>query len=37
MLGGSKGARQEQGIIIFSMEKETKIFNEEQDSLYTTE
>jgi len=30
-------ARKEQRIIIFSMEKETKIINREQDFLYTTE
>ena len=32
-----KGAHLEQGIIIFSMENETKIINWEQDFLYTTE
>jgi len=36
-LGGTKGAWYEQGIIIFSVEKETKIVNWEQDFLYTTE
>jgi len=30
-LGGTKGALQEQGIIFFSMEKETTIINWEQD------
>jgi hypothetical protein len=35
-LGGTKGA-QYKHIIIFSMEKETKITNREQDLLYTTE
>ena len=32
-----KGAQYEQGIIIFSTEKKTKIINWEQDFLYTTE
>jgi hypothetical protein len=32
-----KGGTVEQGIIIFSVEKETKIINWEQDFLYTTE
>jgi hypothetical protein len=30
-LGGTNWARQEHGIIIFSVEKETKIINLEQD------
>ena len=32
-----KGGPVEQGIIIFCMEKETKIINWKQDILYTTE
>ena len=32
-----RGARLEQGIVIFFMEKEAKIINWEQDYLYTTE
>jgi hypothetical protein len=32
--GGTKGARKEQGITIFSMEKETKIFKWEKDILH---
>ena len=36
-LGGTKGAKEEQGIIIFSMENETRIINWERDFLYTTE
>ena len=34
---GIERAQQEQGIIIISMEKEMKIINCEQDSLYTIE
>jgi len=36
-LGGTMGAQYEQKTIIFSMGKETKITNWEQDLLYTTE
>ena len=32
-----RGAWQEQGIILFSMKKEKKIINWEQDFLYDTE
>jgi len=35
--GGTEAAQQEQGIITFSMEKETTIINSEQEFLYTTE
>jgi len=36
-LGGTKEALKEQGFKFFSMEKEMKIINGEQDFLYTTE
>jgi hypothetical protein len=36
-LGGTKGARYDLRIIIFSTDKETKIINWEQDFWYTTE
>ena len=36
-LGGAKGTVLEQGIVFFSMEKEKKIINWEQDFLCTTE
>ena len=34
---GQKGQGKSRELNFFSIEKETRIFNEEQDSLYTTE
>ena len=34
---GQRGHSKSRGLLFFSMEKEMKIINWEQDSLYTTE